>query len=433
MCRSITDLREAGYLDSGLISVSDTQSLVDAVMRLTLEDGGAFYDPERGILTVSFLKEETSPCIEVYNYRPVELAALVASVADVTVSSDIMDIQDVVASMPSQSPSHIIARFDTVHDLEENDMSPFWQPRSSLLDLSGHEGLNEANKVYDRYCAITVRKWYMAAYPDDELGAQLDANLTFDEALAAVPTGNGFYSALGVGDSLARERIFEEMSRRFDYDYDDLYDSWLHQTPLEDRDILLKVKYPDGLKATFRTDEAGETVYMQDTETGDLISDNFFAGDEYKQWCCHIAAYGTDPRVEYVSSAARTDIAAAKEELSDNDISEKVAVAAGYRFNLVDKQETSGIELRDSGTMVTVDGKDYPVMKGASYAESCKVDALLDSHGDKPIADFRKQVSLKEEVQNMRAAAAALHKGSDDPDLGHPGLAEYRDAHTPGD
>lgn len=29
--RSITDLREAGYLDSGLISVSDTQSLVDAV------------------------------------------------------------------------------------------------------------------------------------------------------------------------------------------------------------------------------------------------------------------------------------------------------------------------------------------------------------------------------------------------------------------
>lgn len=70
---------------------------------------------------------------------------------------------------------------------------------------------------------------------------------------------------------------------------------------------------------------------------------------------------------------------------------EKIAVAAGYRFNLVDAQEASGIDLKACGTVVTVDGHDYEVMKGATYEDSRKVDDLLDSHGDKPISGFRKQ------------------------------------------
>ena len=61
--------------------------------------------------------------------------------------------------------------------------------------------------------------------------------------------------------------------------------------------------------------------------------------------------------------------------------------------------------------MVTVDGHDYEIMKGATYEDSRKVDDLLDSHGDKSIADFRKQaqcVSLKSAVRECRDAPEAL-------------------------
>lgn len=101
---------------------------------------------------------------------------------------------------------------------------------------------------------------------------------------------------------------------------------------------------------------------------------------------------------------------------------EKIAVAAGYRFNLVDAREASGIDLKGCGTVVTVDGQDYEIMKGATYEDSRKVDDLLDSHGDKPISDYRKRpqgMSLKQAVREAREASAKLAEengGTDDPD-----------------
>lgn len=97
---------------------------------------------------------------------------------------------------------------------------------------------------------------------------------------------------------------------------------------------------------------------------------------------------------------------------------EKIAVAAGYRFNLVDTRETSGIDLKGCGTVVTVDGHDYEIMKGATYEDSRKVDDLLDSHGDKPISDYRKRpqgMSLKQAVREAREASAKLAVENGDP------------------
>ena len=77
-----------------------------------------------------------------------------------------------------------------------------------------------------------VRDWYMSAYPEDGLGAGIDPSLTFDDALAAVPSGGGFYDVLGVGDSLVRERVFRELADRGDIDYGTIYDSWITGTPV---------------------------------------------------------------------------------------------------------------------------------------------------------------------------------------------------------
>ena len=61
-------------------------------------------------------------------------------------------------------------------------------------------------------------------------------------------------------------------------------------------------------------------------------------------------------------------------------------------------------------------------MKGATYEDSRKVDDLLDSHGDKPISDYRKRpqgMSLKQAVREAREASAKLAEengGTDAPD-----------------
>lgn len=307
-----------------------------------LEKGGALYSPERGMVIASYLKEEVSPRIEVYyGYPPYALASLVGRNSGVTVDSSIMDIQDALTepSLPRRF-DHELADFASVDELMS---SRFPNSATDWLDVSGNTGLEDMLQFLDIKQTDNVREWYTSAFPGDELGMKLNPDLTFDDAIAAIPTGDGFYTALGdAADSLLRERIFEELCNRYGYTYDEVYDSWLHESPLPSPAIS---QHP-----------------------------------------------------------------------------EKIAVAAGYRFNLVDSREASGIDLKDCGTVVTVDGHDYNVMKGATYEDSRKVDDLLDSHGDKPISDYRKRpqgMSLKQAAREAREASVKLSEkngGNDAPD-----------------
>lgn len=307
-----------------------------------LKKGGALYSPERGIVIASYLKEEVSPRIEVYyGYPPYVLASLVGRNFGVTVDSSIMDIQDALAdpSLPRRF-DHELADFASV---DEFMSSRFPNSATDWLDVSGNTGLEDMLQLLDIKQTDNVREWYMLAFSDDELVTGINPRLTFVDAIAAVPTGDGFYTALGeTADSLLRERIFEELCNRYGYTYDEVYDSWLNESPLPS------------------------------------------------------PAISQQP--------------------------EKIAVAAGYRFNLVDAREASGIDLKGCGTVVTVDGHDYDVMKGATYEDSRKVDDLLDSHGDRPISDYRKRpqgMSLKQAVRESREASAKLaenNSGTDAPD-----------------
>lgn len=65
------------------------------------------------------------------------------------------------------------------------------------------------------------------------------------------------------------------------------------------------------------------------------------------------------------------------------------AVKSGYSFNLFTKQEVSHISLEKTGGKVMVEGEVYPLYRGTSYAESQKVDDLLDAKGDMAIRDYR--------------------------------------------
>lgn len=83
-----------------------------------------------------------------------------------------------------------------------------------------------------------VRDWYLKAFPDDQLGAQIAPSLTFEDALTALPRGGGFYDALGVGDSVVRERVFEELADRNGLTYEDVYEAWLDGKPVPGHGLL---------------------------------------------------------------------------------------------------------------------------------------------------------------------------------------------------
>ena len=72
-----------------------------------------------------------------------------------------------------------------------------------------------------------IKKWYIRSYPTDELGEELNEDVTFKDLWDALNKKQDVYEIMGVGDSLVRERLFEYLSLIYDVDYDVVYKKWL--------------------------------------------------------------------------------------------------------------------------------------------------------------------------------------------------------------
>ena len=80
----------------------------------------------------------------------------------------------------------------------------------------------------------TVKEWYVATFPDDELGSDLEDGVTFEDVYDCLKGGCDIYSLLKVGDSIVRERIFNELANRRGVSYDTIYDMWVRSTDKEE-------------------------------------------------------------------------------------------------------------------------------------------------------------------------------------------------------
>ena len=70
-------------------------------------------------------------------------------------------------------------------------------------------------------------------------------------------------------------------------------------------------------------------------------------------------------------------------------INVKVAIGVGYYFAIVDSSEAKNIRLKQTNTLVNVEGETYMLYKGETFEESQKVDRLFDTGiSTYPINDY---------------------------------------------
>lgn len=78
-----------------------------------------------------------------------------------------------------------------------------------------------------------------------------------------------------------------------------------------------------------------------------------------------------------------------------------VAVGVGYSFALVRESELTGIGVKGTRVTVTVDGKDYQLLKGVTYADSHAIDRLLDAHDEIRIRDFKARTDREPDAYGL--------------------------------
>lgn len=72
-----------------------------------------------------------------------------------------------------------------------------------------------------------IKNWYESTYPDDELGQEINPDATFEELLINIPN---IYDYLNVGDSVVRERVFEQLAEILGVEYEIVYQHWMDLT-----------------------------------------------------------------------------------------------------------------------------------------------------------------------------------------------------------
>lgn len=117
-------------------------------------------------------------------------------------------------------------------DLQDRSIAMGWSVIANFLPDEVIRQAAESLAAPVHETGAQVRDWYLHAYPEDDLGQRLDPDLTFDDAMQAVSLGGDFCDALGVGDSLVRERVFRQLEARTGIPYDTIYDAWLDAKPV---------------------------------------------------------------------------------------------------------------------------------------------------------------------------------------------------------
>ena len=72
-----------------------------------------------------------------------------------------------------------------------------------------------------------IKEWYIKEYPTDELGVELNNEITFYDLFVVLDTYKSVYEALNVWDSIVRERVFSKLAEIMSVDYDYIYEQWL--------------------------------------------------------------------------------------------------------------------------------------------------------------------------------------------------------------
>jgi len=75
---------------------------------------------------------------------------------------------------------------------------------------------------------MTIREFYLAKYPSDDMGDGINPTATFAGLLNQLIVGGDVYEYLYVYDSIIRERLFERLAEELNVKYEYVYNLWLN-------------------------------------------------------------------------------------------------------------------------------------------------------------------------------------------------------------
>ena len=87
---------------------------------------------------------------------------------------------------------------------------------------------NTIPQVYNK--STLLKEYYMRTYKSDELGKEINDNITFVDLFECLDNYQDVYSLINVYDSLVRERLFNKLASMMCVDYKYIYNQWIQSS-----------------------------------------------------------------------------------------------------------------------------------------------------------------------------------------------------------
>jgi hypothetical protein len=73
---------------------------------------------------------------------------------------------------------------------------------------------------------MTIKEFYLKNYPTDDMGEDINSEATFEGLFHVLERYGDVYDYIGVGDSLVRERLFDELAYIIGISYAQVHEQW---------------------------------------------------------------------------------------------------------------------------------------------------------------------------------------------------------------
>lgn len=167
-----------------------------------------------------------------------------------------------------------------------------------------------------------IKQWYTKAYKTDEMGQEINPNVTFMEVLS---DAENVYDLLGVTDSVVRERVFDELSKRTNIPYEKIYDMWMGKQSSK------KVKSSSKEDFDAEVENIDNLISYYSTRLNEFIDDYY--GDN--------AAMQSEVDYDFLKSHTKELFNAWKNELLNNTNSDEWSAAEKAYYKLYEGRKTA--------------------------------------------------------------------------------------------
>ena len=169
-------------------------------------------------------------------------------------------------------------------------------------------GLREEKELRHQDLNNNIKDYYVKNYADDKLGNNIKDDVTFLQLYRALKDNTDIYNLLGTADSTVRERVFKELAKILNTNYDYVYNIWQNGTTDGQPNIIKETKTLNEEEVVSTYTDNSSIVKIVKANNGRYFNYYYDDDKDKEHWSSSAGPFDTAEEAEQMAKKHRPEI-----------------------------------------------------------------------------------------------------------------------------